>query len=418
MKTNLRTLNFLLIFTIFSATFAQSENENTTGRLESYKLIKSFSSESIKTFFKERDIPKLFLPAKSGVNIYEVIYTTTFPNGAVINASGFLYVPEADIKRHPTLIYNHGTDICRDNYFHGRGEQSICLSFATEGYVVLCPDYIGVNKGDMHQLYLHAASEAGASVDMLRAVEPLLESFGVERSGQLFTSGYSQGGHASMATHKLLQEKYADQYTVTAASPMSGPYNLEHTVFDGRNDKYDYPGFLMFLLYTYFGTLGNSDLMATVLKAPYDSIIPALMHGEWPMEEINTFLPDTAFRVVKDDFLKDFEENPNSHFRNYLIENNVYDWKPEAPVQLCYCEGDRKVPYINSLAAQQAMTKRGAKQIKLLSAGKKFDHINCALFAVIYTKMFFDNFVKYDEDKNNRLLRRVVLNIGKLTIEP
>jgi dienelactone hydrolase len=418
MKYLSRLLTFSLLSVIALSTNAQSLNEDIAGRLESFKLVKAFSSESLKAFFKEREIPKLFLPAKNGVNVYEVVYTTTFVNGAVVKASGFLYVPEADIKSHPTLIYNHGTDLCHENYFHGKGEQSICLAFATDGYIVLCPDYVGINKGEMHQLYLHAATEAAASVDMLHAIEPLLESFGVERSGQLFTSGYSQGGHASMATHKLIQEKYADHFKVTAASPMSGPYNLSKTVYDGRNDKYDYPGFLMFLLYTYFGSMGNPDAMATVLKAPYDSIIPPMMFGNWPIEEVNTFLPDTAFRVVKDDFLKEFEENPNSNFRKYLESNNVYDWKPDAPVQLCYCEGDRKVPYMNSYAAEQAMTKNGAKEIILLSAGKKFDHINCALFAVIYTKMFFDDFVKYEAAKNRQLVRRVVLNIGKLTVEP
>jgi pimeloyl-ACP methyl ester carboxylesterase len=42
--------------------------------------------------------------------------------------------------------------------------------------------------------------------------------------GQLFVTGYSQGGYVAMATHKALQAAGA---TVTASAPMSGPYALE-----------------------------------------------------------------------------------------------------------------------------------------------------------------------------------------------
>lgn len=410
-----KSLTALVSFFFITLSLSAAES---AGELKAYNLLKSFSESGIKDFFKERKIPKMFLPAKAGVDVYEIIYNTTFANGDMIKASGLLYVPKSLGGEHPVLLYNHGTEICRETHFNGKGEQSVCLAFATDGYVVLCPDYIGVNKGEGQQLYLNAATEASSSVDMYQATTPLLKTFGTKISEQLFLSGYLQGGHATLATHKLIQEKYADKITVTASSPMSGPYNLEQTVYDGRNKRYAYPGYLMFLFHAYYGSQGDYTRMAEVLKSPYDKTVTPLMNGQWPMEVINASIPDTAFRSVKEEVLVDFEQNPNSPFRKYLSTNNVYDWKPEAPVQLCYCNGDKEVPYGNSTLAYVTMKKNGSSSVTLRNAGKKFNHYNCALFAVIYTKMYFDNFVKGKSGNHHHYFKHIVLDIGKLAIEP
>jgi len=158
--------------------------------------------------------------------------------------------------------------------------------------------------------------------------------------------------------------------------------------------------------------------MANVLKAPYSSNIPPLMNGQWSMDVIDKFMPDTAFRAIKTEFVKEFEENKNSPFRKYLAENNVFNWKPEAPVQLCYCEGDKQVNYQNSLTAYKTMKGNGSKHVELWRAGKKFDHFNCALFAVIYTKMFFDGYVHGHPGSHGPQFKRMLLNMGKLAVKP
>ena len=45
----------------------------------------------------------------------------------------------------------------------------------------------------------------------------------VSDNGQLFITGYSQGGYVAMATHLAMQ---AAGMTVTASAPLSGPYAL------------------------------------------------------------------------------------------------------------------------------------------------------------------------------------------------
>ena len=406
----------LLIFVC--VLFAGKASAQIAGQLIEQRLIRSFSADDMKKFFVEQHIPRFIMAAKNGIKIYRILYYTTHPTGRLVKASGMLFVPQGTKRPSPRMIYNHGTDLCRDMEFDGEGEQAICLGFATDGYIVIWPDYIGIGEGEGNQIYLHAASEACASVDMLMAVTDLLPSLDAKPGKELFLTGYSQGGHASMATYRLLQAKYKDRFPVTAASPMSGPYDIESTVYEARAKPNDNPGYLMLLMSSYYEARDSQSRMGSLLCAPYDTIIPQLMTGTWPIEVVNSCLPDTCFKAVKKEFYLDFDQNVNSPFRKYLASNNVYDWKPESPTELCYCKGDEQVTYKNSIKAYETMKKNGATNVELWHAGRKFKHVNCALFAVVYTKMFFDGFLDGHPRSHGPLFKRVVLNIGKLLIKP
>jgi pimeloyl-ACP methyl ester carboxylesterase len=410
---------YIRFFTIFSTGIISFLTAHAgSGQLLEYSLVKSFPRENLKAFFKEQHIPKIVLPVNQGLNIYELVYTTTYFDGSTIKASGLLYVPLAPAKALSIMIYNHGTEMCRERSCDYTGEQSICLAFATDEYVVVSPDYIGMGKSNTIQLYMDAATEAGATVDMLTAAKQLLLLLQVKTNKQLFVTGYSQGGHAAMATTRLLQQKYPDEYPVTASAPMSGPYDLESTVYEGRRGRFDYPVFFVLMLQTYFETTQHDiKKLGMVLKAPYDTLIPPLLDGNYPIEEINKLLPDTVFKAVKPVFYADFEQNPNSPFRKFLKDNSDYDWKPEMPMMLSYCNGDEEVTYKNSITAYNTMKRNGAKKVELWQAGKKFGHVNCALFAVVYTKMYFDGFRHGHPGHHGPHFKRLLLNIGKLTVK-
>ena len=397
---------------------AYAQSGQKAGDIIEYRMIRSFSADDMKQFFFEQHVPKFILAAKAGINVYEVLYNTTHADGKLVKASGILFLPQGTKRDAPIMIYNHGTNLCRDIYFDGKDEQAICLGFATDGYVVIWPDYIGMGEGERSQLYLNAPTEAGASVDMLIAVKDLLPKLSVKTSNLLFLTGYSQGGHASMATYKLLQEKYKDRFPVTAASPMSGPYDIESTVYDARAKPNDNPGYLMLLMASYYESRDSMAQMRELLVHPYDSMVPPLMTGEWPIEVVNSCLPDTCFKAVTKQFYTDFDQNPNSPFRKYLASNNVYDWKPESPTELCYCKGDEQVTYKNSVKAYETMKKNGSTSVELWHAGRKFKHVNCALFAVVYTKMFFDGFMDGHPRSHGPIFKRIVLAMGKLLVKP
>lgn len=406
-----RICNILVLLLAFSASVWAN-----TGQVVSYSLVRSFPKEELTAFFKAHNIPKLILPVIDGIDVYEVIYTTLYADSSIVKASGLLYLPHAVHKELPLMIYDHGTTICRDRATNFTGEQSICLAFATDGYVVAAPDYVGMGRGERDQLYLDAFTESHASVDMLLASKHILSLLEAKTSDKLFVTGYSQGGHAAMATTHLLQTEYADQFKVTAASPMSGPYDLESMVYDGRTGSYDYPVFLMMLLRTYYICQGDVSKLSTALCEPYCNIVPPLMDGEYTFNQINATLPDTVFKVLNTAFYADYDTNPNSSFKAFLKRNNVYDWKPEMPMQLCYCNGDEEVTYKNSITAFNTMQKNGAKKVELWRSGKKFGHVNCALFSVIYTKMYFDGFMQGRPGSHGPRFTRMLVNIGKLAV--
>ena len=409
---------FLLTFSLHHQAIASGQPANTAaGKLLEYTLVKSFPADELKAFFKKHQIPKIVLPVNVGLNVYEVVYTSTYADNSIVKASGLLYLPMYNNKEVPVMIYNHGTEICRERNCRFDGEQSICLAFAADGYVVLTPDYMGLGKGERTQLYLNSNAEAGASVDMLIAVQELLPLLNVKPSKQLFVTGYSQGGHAAMATTRLLQQQYSDRFPVTASAPMSGPYNIEQTAIDGRHERYDYPVFFFLLLQSYYESIGKPKDIGKVLISPYDTLIPPLMDGENSIEDIDKLLPDTIFKAAKPEFLYQFEHDSATGFRAYLKQNNVFDWKPEMPMQLCYCNGDEEVNYHNSITAYDTMIKNGSKSVELWRAGKKFGHENCALFAVIYTKMFFDGFRDGHPGDHGPAFKRLLLEIGKLTVK-
>lgn len=408
---------FIFLFNFFVAKATPLPAERA-GILLKKELIKSFSAIELKTFFKANGIPAIFLGAKEGINIYDVLYTSTYVDGSIVKASGLVFAPQNQSKKIPMMVYNQGTEICKERSLTFRGEQSMCMAYATDNYLVLMPDYIGMAEGDRCHLYLHAQTEADATIDMMNAVTDSIHSFGVKGFNQLFLSGYSQGGHACLATHRELQEKYADRYKVTASSPMSGPYDVEYTVYEGRNKHYDYPGYMAYMMKGFYESIGKPNDLGEVFISPTDTLLPPILNGNYPMGEVDKLLPDTAFKAVKPEFYKAFVADSNQPFRKYLRENSVYNWKPEAPVQLCYCDNDEQVTYKNSIIAYETMKANGAKNVELWRAGKKFKHISCALFSIVYTKMYFDGFVHNRPGTRGPVFKRILLSIGKLGVKP
>jgi pimeloyl-ACP methyl ester carboxylesterase len=408
---NKTALSFLIVIVLaISPLFAHAN-------LISYKLIKTFSIKEMQDFWDKNNVPKMILRAKDSVDVYELIYQSQFLDGKPAITSGLYFLPKNRLEPLPMLLYTHGTELWQDRKVNLRGEKSLCFGFATDGYAVAYPDYFGLGVSSKDQVYLNAELEAQSSVDLLIAIEQVNQTLQIALSGQLFVTGYSQGGHAAMATHKMIESKYSHLFKVTASSPMSGPYDVFFTVNDGKFREYNYPAFLLMLVKSFYDTKRPDRNMAEVLKAPYDSLIPPMLNGCHTMDDVNNLLPRIPYACLTDEFVTDYMNNPNAEFKQYLHENSVYNWKPEAPMQLCYCNGDEEVDFKNAITAYETMKANGSESVKLKRAGKKFKHVNCALFASVYTKMFFDAYVK-GGNKKGPAFKRLLLNIGKMAVKP
>jgi hypothetical protein len=115
-------------------------------------------------------------------------------------------------------------------------------------------------------------------------------------NGQLFVTGYSEGGHVAMATERALQAAGA---TVTAAAPMSGPYALEafgDALFFGSVDLGS-TEFAPLLVASYQHAYGNIYSATTDIFSPtYATGIETLLPSTTPIDTIfaSGLLPETA----------------------------------------------------------------------------------------------------------------------------
>lgn len=363
--------------------------------LYSYQKLATIELDSIAKVIAQRKVPKWVAPVRYAVDIYELLYNSTYPNGETVLASGLYFVPVGVKDPMPLLSFHHGTTLMRDRKCLGFcGEQNFCMGFATDGYAVAYPDYFGLGKSQGKHLYCHAQSEAQAVVDMLRAVREFNRQMNLDMNGQLFLSGYSQGGHVTMSAHRYLQEQLGKEFRVTACAPLSGPYDLSGVQAEVMTRPYSDPGYLPYLLTSYNEVYGLFGKLSDVFLPPYDSIITQYYTGEYELDQVNPFFPSIPQEMVREELLKDYFNNPESPLRRILQANDVYDWKPESPMMLCYCKGDEQVTYRNAEVAHRKMRENGSRMVFKRHAARKFGHVECSFYSIIYTKLWFDDFVR------------------------
>jgi hypothetical protein len=185
-----------------------------------------------------------------GVDFYYIRFWTTGGASEVTESSGALMVPTGAAPQcagpRPIVEYAHGTQTNKllnvADITNASNTEGILIAamFAAQGYIVVAPNYAGYDISTLgYHPFLNAAQQSGEMMDILTAARtalPTLPSAAISDNGQLFITGYSEGGHVAMATLRAMQ---AAGKTVTAAAPMSGPYALEafgDTIFSGGVD--------------------------------------------------------------------------------------------------------------------------------------------------------------------------------------
>ena len=338
-------------------------------------------------------LPSALFNPVSGVQAYRLTYPMPFGDDTV-SVSGAVFVPTdlaADCA-NPVHLYAHGTVFERENtpsFLNYEGELGFLM--AGLGFTVLMPDYVGLGTDDQHlHPYVHAASEADAGVFMLDALfDESGMSVGQHDASQIFLSGYSQGGHAAAAIHRKLEAE-RPQYTVVAAAPGSGPYDISGTQFPWTfaDASYSNPAYLAYVALAWQSVYGNlySDLNEYFLE-PYASDLPGLFDGMTSGAEINAALPTLTDDFTQPNLLNTLLE-PGSPFLEAAEDNDVHDWAPQAPTRLYYCTEDEQVFYENALVAEAAMQAAGASDVQAINLGA-YDHNGCAGQAIFGAALWF-----------------------------
>lgn len=344
-----------------------------------------------------------------GAKYYAVRYTSPDALGNLDTLSGLLVTPDNAAKIYPRLVYQHGTSDCKtcvpSRYGQAGGSEGQAgLIYAGMGYIALLPDYVGFGDGRGFHPYVHAKTEASAALDLVRASAEWLSQNAFLANGQLFLTGYSQGGHASMAVHRELETNLTAEFSVTAAAHLSGPYSISG-VMRGlilSQSEYFYPAYIPNSALSYQTVYGNLFTnLSEVFKPGYDALIGQFYQGNSSLSALNSALiqklvaetgASVPRRMLHDNVLAAIENDPTFPINVALKDNDVFDWSPTAPTRIFYCMADDQVPFQNSLLARDTMLANGAANLAAADVDPTADHSGCVTPAFIQTLLFFAGF--------------------------
>ncbi|WP_424860944.1 alpha/beta hydrolase [Streptomyces sp. MMS24-I29] len=304
---------------------------------------------------------------RHGVRAYRLTYRTVTPQGAPTTATGLLALPEGGPHRLDLVSDTHGTMAHRD-YAPSVGEDFGRLApylHASAGRAVAAPDYLGLGKGPGRHPYMDTGSAVTASLDMLRASRTAARSLGRSLTGDLYVSGFSQGGQVAMALAKALDKGAERHFRLRALAPVSGPYDIEHAempaLFDGRvNDI----GGVFYM--TYFLTAQNRlhplyEDPSEVFREPYAGIVDDLFDTHHTEEEIIPALPATLRELLTDDYYRQMQHPSGALLAAVRAQDGSCAWKPGVPVRLHTSSKDTDVPAANTRSCAADLAAHGVE---------------------------------------------------------
>lgn len=352
---------------------------------------------------------------ENGVDLYKVLYTTPDLQGVTDTASGLMVIPDRPFSAVPLISVQHGTVASRENVPSNlQGGYELGVVFGAQGYVVSYPDLLGLGESRGFHPYVHAASEASAAIDMLYAMRQYPFEDGISLNDQLFITGYSQGGHSAAAVQKVIQESLSDDFTITAAAPLSGPYSLSvvmKEVMTG-DEAYFYPSYLPNVVLSFNTVYNIFDDIEEYFIQPYADRVEAYFNEEIDLNTLNNDLinlleanegASVAKFMLQDSILNALENDPDHITNVALRENDLYDWVPEAPTRLIYCTGDDQVSFRNAVVADSVMNLNGAPDVLSIDIDPPADHNECVVPAVTAASLFFNQFKEITVSTNEIL---------------
>jgi pimeloyl-ACP methyl ester carboxylesterase len=297
--------------------------------------------------------------AKCDVKVVSLNYATAGArSGEVSNASGVLLVPTGAACTQPVPLVAHarGTNVLKTHTLANPQESETFLlaaMFAAQGYAVVATDYLGYAKSSYgFHPYLHADSAATTVIDSVRAARNAAGAVSANLSGKVMFTGYSQGGHASMAAQRAAERDYGNEFNVVAGAHLAGPYNLSGSLRSPQPAAASQL-FAPFMLTSFQKVYGNvySDVKA-VFKAPYSGYIETLMPNATMGNSAllsSGLLPGGTTSAALDalfqpGYLESVRTSDSQPFYVAAKKNDLLGWTPKAKVLLCGGSGDPTVP--------------------------------------------------------------------------
>ena len=319
-------------------------------------------------------------PAQYGYWMYKITYETIDINGNPHEATGTIAYPRVDWpdvpdQAFPIMSYQHGTVVEKSDVTSVIGEWILPAILTGAGYVYVEPDFLGLGDSEGMHPYQLAEPYGTAVVDMLRAVRyyAAFENEQFVVNDQLFLTGYSEGGYATMATHQIIERDYSNEFNIAVSFPLAGAYSMSGIMVDLMLEQQSYgqPFYFPYMLFAYLDSYPSIGTVEQFLLPEY-VFLEEMFDGYHSSDEINASMPSIPITIMKLEEIQSFEEDENHPLRITLQENDLWDWTPQAPMYLFHGEGDELVPYENSQMAYDQFLANGAQDVHLESIPESY----------------------------------------------
>jgi hypothetical protein len=244
-----------------------------------------------------------------GVDSYHIEFWTVGAAGEQTESSGALMVPTGPAPTcsgpRPIIEYAHITEFNKAlnlaDITNASNTEALLIAavYAAQGYIVVAPNYAGYDISTLgYHPFFNAVQQSGEMMDILAAARTALPntmSSATSDNGQLFLTGYSEGGFVAMATLRAMQ---AAGQKVIAAATGSGLYALE-----AEGDLAFFGGvavggtaFFPLFANSYQHAYGNIDSTANPLFSPTYTGAETLLPSDTPLDTIfeEGLLPERA----------------------------------------------------------------------------------------------------------------------------
>ena len=209
----------------------------------------------------------------------------TQDRGALVEATALVAVPEGEAGRaRDVLLFLHGTSGFRPGCGGSdeSGNRILMALLASYGFIVVAPDYLGLESGAetygaLHP-YLVGEATAIASIDAVRAAAALAPSDRGDTcvAPRVATLGGSQGGHAALWVDRLMPY-YARELTHVGVVATVPPANLLAQITRAVLAPVDATANTAAFYGAASSWYGYGDRLDEVFTAPYDVDVAAAL---------------------------------------------------------------------------------------------------------------------------------------------
>jgi len=353
-------------------------------------------------------------PATESVDLYKISYRSADENNRAVNLSGLIALPRGGAPKG-LVVFNHGVIADRrtsPSRFTGKAETSetelAILAFASGGYAVALPDYLGLGDHQGAHPFPLGAVNSRSAIDIIAPARSLASRQKTAVGARLFISGYSEGGAIGMWTVRNLERKSGADTEVAAAALMSGPYDISgvtrNSLIAPTDDQTKFVTRLYLIAYmvNYFHRSKGFKLtdyfkpsMALTVSQAFKgvrsdkNIIKRLALAAVLMRSKNSI-----DNVITARFKRAMETlDASDPVIRELQKHDVYDWSPRTKMLLVNVKKDIVADPANTDKAMETMRRRGvgANSLRqLVLKDENLTHITGTAPALAQARRFFD----------------------------